>query len=104
MKVLVSGHLYELANFENKEKAGQTIQFIHKEPKEDAPQELITISDVTTNEELLEVLIDRMNYLNTKFPCRENSLAITNLDQELMWLEKRTKGRIKRDVEGKHIK
>ena len=39
--------------------------------------------------------------LNKKFPCRENSVAITKLDEALMWLEKRTKDRIKRDVEGK---
>lgn len=38
--------------------------------------------------------------LNSKFPCRENSMAITKLDECLMWLEKRTKDREKRGVEG----
>jgi hypothetical protein len=38
--------------------------------------------------------------LNNKFPCRENSMAITKLDECLMWLDKRKQDRIKRDVEG----
>lgn len=38
--------------------------------------------------------------LNKNFPCRENSLAITKLDESLMWLNKRTEDRKKRGVEG----
>jgi hypothetical protein len=38
--------------------------------------------------------------LNKEFPCRENSIAITKLDEALMWLEHRTKDRKKRGVEG----
>ena len=38
--------------------------------------------------------------LNKKFSCRENSIAITKLDEALMWLEKRKKDREKRGVEG----
>lgn len=38
--------------------------------------------------------------LNKNFPCRENSMAITKLDEALMWLEKRKADRIAREVEG----
>lgn len=38
--------------------------------------------------------------LNKNFPCRENSMAITKLDECLMWLKKRKDDRIKREVEG----
>lgn len=38
--------------------------------------------------------------LNKNFPCRENACAITKLDEALMWLDKRTKDRNKREVEG----
>jgi len=41
--------------------------------------------------------------LNKKFPCRENSLAVTKLEEALMWLEKRTKDREARSVEGKNL-
>ena len=104
MKNLVAGHTYELSNFEKKDEKGQVLQFIHKEPIEEGSTELKTISDGTTNEEVLEVLIDRMNYLNNKFPCRENSIVLIHLETALSWLEKRTNNRIKRNVEGKHLK
>lgn len=38
--------------------------------------------------------------LNKNFPCRENAVAITKLDEALMWLDKRKKDREKRNVEG----
>ena len=104
MKNLVAGHTYELANFENKESEGQKLQFIHKEPISEGSSELKTISDGTTNEEVLEALINRMNFLNGKFPCRENSIVITHLETALLWLEKRTNDRLKRNVEGKNLK
>jgi hypothetical protein len=104
MKSITAGHTYELENFEEKEAKGQILQFIHKEPIAPGHPELKTISDGTTNEEVLEVLIDRMNYLNKQFPCRENSIVITNLETALLWLEKRTNDRKKRLVEGKNIK
>ncbi len=55
-----------------------------------------------TNELLLAVLVHRIKFLNGKFPCRENSLAITKLEEAKMWLEERTRNRIERGVEGKH--
>lgn len=108
MKIKNVGHCYELANFENKESEGQTIQFIEKIPADVTdPNEkgtLKTVNDGTTNEEVLEMLIDRMNYLQGMFPCRENALVITKLEESLMWLNKRTSDRLKRGVEGKQLK
>lgn len=37
---------------------------------------------------------------NKKFACRENALSITKLEEALMWLEERTRGREEREVEG----
>ena len=102
MNVLVPGHRYHLANFEVTEDS-QILQFIHKEPIEQGSTELSTINDGTTNEEVLRVLIDRMQFLQTKFPCRENAIVITKLEESLMWLEKRTADRLKRGVEGKQL-
>lgn len=105
MKTITPGHKYELANFEkNISELNQTIQFIEKIPNIVDSTKLDTVNDGTTNEELLEVLIDRLQYLNNKFPCRENSIVITKLEESLMWLNKRTSDRLKRGVEGKHIK
>lgn len=38
--------------------------------------------------------------LNSKFPCRENSIAITHLEDALHWLDHRTRDRKLRNVEG----
>ena len=102
MKILREGHKYSLENFENT-KNTQVIQFIEKEKVGDL-ENLHTVFDGTTNEEVLSVLINRMEYLQGKFPCRENALVITKLQESLMWLNKRTEDRKSRNVEGKHIK
>jgi len=119
MKVLTEGHKYLLENFEKDElSAGQNLQFIEKRaitaeshPKlfdgdhegEVAPGQMYTVNNGTTNEELLAVLINRMEYLNGKFPCDENAQAITNLKLALKSLESRTAGRTKRGVEGREL-
>lgn len=56
-----------------------------------------------TQEVLLAILIDRLSgFQSGNFRCRENAIALTHLEEALMWLQKRTLGRVKRDVEGTH--
>jgi len=114
MKVYVEGHSYTVENFESD--STQVINFIHKLPAKEAvergiiedsadlaPETLVTVNEGTTNEEVLSVLIDRMNHLQSKFPCRENAIVITKLEECLMWLNKRTADRKARNVEGKQL-
>ena len=55
----------------------------------------------TTNEEIIELLVKRLQSLNQPpYNCRENSLAITHLEEALHWLWTRTKNRLERGVEG----
>ena len=57
------------------------------------------------NEDLIAITIDRLQGLNQgDFRCRENSTAITKLEEAMMWLNKRTQDRINRGVEGTHKK
>lgn len=42
--------------------------------------------------------------LNDAFPCRENALTITKIEEAIHWQEARTKNRIHRGVEGKNEK
>lgn len=55
-------------------------------------------------EDVLEAALQRLVFLNTaaggRFACRENSLAITKIEEALHWLEHRTKARQARGVEG----
>lgn len=98
MKILTPGHKYELAHFENSQGA-EHIQFIQK-ARSGPGAELETINDGTTNEEVLAMLIDRLYFLQQKLSSRETAIAITNLEQALMWLNKRTDDRKARGVEG----
>lgn len=55
------------------------------------------------NEDLIAMVICRLEHFqNSEFACRENALAITKLEEALLWLRKRTMGREKRNVEGTH--
>jgi hypothetical protein len=103
MQIITQGHRYGLDNFEHPELSGQILQFIEKKQKAlGLMGELETINDGTTNEEVLAVLIDRLQFLQAKFPCRENAIVITKLEESLMWLNKRTADRKARGVEGMH--
>jgi hypothetical protein len=54
-----------------------------------------------TNEALLAIVIDRLQGFNEgEWRCRENSVALTHLETALLWLDKRTKDRENRGVEG----
>lgn len=109
--VATDGHCYELENFEDKSTPGQVLRFIEKQPKEGGapgelvivPGELVTVMDGTTNEEVLKMLIHRLGCQSTKFPSRETAIAITKIEEALMWLEKRTRDRSARGVEGKAL-
>jgi len=85
MKVLRVGHRYELESFEGGQP--QTLQFIEKTPVVEGSTEFATVFDGTTNEEVLAVLLDRLN----------------TLEEALMWLNRRTENRKARGVEGKHV-
>lgn len=123
MIVINEGHKYVLTNFDSGESQDHYLQFVDKKPFKDiigtvkeinmTPEErakyqtdvnqLVLMEDGTTNEEILEVLINRMQYLQGKFPCRENAIVMTHLETALLWLNKRTEDRKKRNVEGKHL-
>lgn len=51
--------------------------------------------------DMIEVAKMIIEGLNDKFPCRENAMTITKLDEALMWQTKRTTDRENRGVEGK---
>ena len=55
------------------------------------------------NEDLIAMVIDRLeSFQQSEFKCRENAIAITKLEEALLWLRKRTMDREARKVEGTH--
>lgn len=52
-------------------------------------------------ESLIAVVIDRLRSFQAgPYACRENAIALTHLEDSLMWLQKRTRDRLARGVEG----
>ena len=57
------------------------------------------------NEDLIAMVIMRLEHFQkSEFACRDNAIAITKLEEAMLWLRKRTIARENRGVEGTHIK
>lgn len=53
------------------------------------------------HEDLIHMIVCRLQcFQNGPYSCRDNAMAITKLEEALMWLRKRTVGREARGVEG----
>lgn len=82
----------------------QTLQFIEKgvqsDGQEGGEEKLVTLVDGVTNETVIEVLIDRLNYLNAKMYSGLNDQAIAHLQSALGVLQERTRQRIEAGTEG----
>jgi hypothetical protein len=56
-----------------------------------------------THEALISICVDRLKgFQSSEYSCRENAIALTKLEEAMLWLNKRTNKRIKRGVEGTH--
>ncbi|MCA0214768.1 MAG: KTSC domain-containing protein [Proteobacteria bacterium] len=88
-KALVPGHTYEVSG-------GHIVQFLKKEKLDG---EFITTAPGTTNEELIEVLMDRIKHLNATLPYAENNDALLHLAAAHKRLLDRTAARIAQQVE-----
>lgn len=101
-----ANHLYQIGGFDttgNPSDDGQAFQgtqiLFQNGPIKEAGVNGIT------GEALLVIEIDRLRSFQAgPFSCRENAIALTHIEEALMWLQRRTVARIKRGVEGTHIK
>jgi hypothetical protein len=58
-----------------------------------------------SNEALLAVVEDRLiGFQSGEYACRENAVALTKIQEAMMWLQKRTLDRVRRGVEGTNHK
>lgn len=58
-----------------------------------------------TQEALLAIVIDRLRGFQAgAFACYENAIALAHCEDALMWLQKRTRDRLARGVEGTNQK
>lgn len=55
--------------------------------------------------DLLEIVRDRLKgFQSGEFACRENAIALTKIEEALLWLNKRIEDRIERNVLGTYEK
>ena len=106
INIVDAGHTYDLHNFQEKgsdqDVAVQTVKFIKKEPVGEGIPDMKTVQEGTTNEAVIEMLIDRLRFLNKKMPSEYNEKAISDLESAWESLNKRTEDREARNVEGKN--
>ena len=86
MKIIDPSRVYELS-------AGNSLAFVQKDHGR-------IIREGTTNEEVLEVLIDRVIGGYQRLPCQESIRAVHFLKEALAALHKRTVSRIRLEVDG----
>lgn len=58
----------------------------------------------TQIDQLGQIWLKILESFQARFPCRENAITITKIEEALMWQEARTKNREKRHVEGRDLK
>jgi len=88
-------HEYEIRSSDDRQKVLNNISFQNGPLKENKLNGCF-------QEDLIEICIDRLRcFQEGDFACRENALALTKLEEALMWLNSRTADRVKRGVEGK---
>lgn len=74
---------------------GNTVSFTIQ----DGPIKEVGVNGVQIDE-VIRWAKDKIAGFNKNFPCRENSLVITKLDEALLWLYERKRERDARGVEG----
>jgi hypothetical protein len=93
-----ANHIYQVKSGDKDEDVNFIIAF------QNGPIKEFGVNGVT-GEALLAIEIDRLRgFQNGPYKCRENSIALTHIEEALMWLQRRTVERIKRGVEGTHEK
>lgn len=104
-------HHYEVTGFDTTTNPSDPFTLRHGGPAlhstvlfQNGPIKEVGVNGVT-HEALLAILIDRMrSFQEGGYKCRENAIALTHLEDALMWLQRRTVARIRRGVEGTHAK
>jgi hypothetical protein len=101
-----ANHRYEVSGFDTKTNAsmagnpitGITVLF------QNGPINEVGINGLT-QEVLLAIVADRLRSFQAgQFACRENALALTKIEEAQHWLQQRTLARMRRGVEGTHVR
>lgn len=103
MKIIETGCIYELSNFDDPNTV-QTITFASKRLKDEKTGEMELVHDGTIDEEVIEMLIDRLEYLHLELPIRDSIEATTHLNRILASIQGRVLERKQRENKEEFIR
>ncbi len=93
-----ANHIYEIDQFGGAPHSGGGTTLIRFQ---NGPILEVGVNGIS-GEALMAIQIDRLrSFQKGPFACRENAIALTHLEDALMWLQKRTRDRMARGVEGR---
>ncbi|AIW03271.1 hypothetical protein CPT_Mater114 [Bacillus phage Mater] len=78
---------------------GKTLADIHFQ---EGPIKEAGINGVMNEDLLVMILVRLQAFQETEFKCKENAMAITKIEEALLWLRARTMGREQKGIEGTH--
>lgn len=92
-------HLYHVRSLRNP-KGSDLVGIIHFQ---EGPIKEVGVNGVC-NEDLIAIVINHLEHFQqSEYSSRDNAMAITKLEEAMLWLRKRTIGRENRGVEGTHV-
>ena len=97
MEDTTRGHVYKIGN---EGEGTQELRFVRKGPKSPEDSSLEVVEDGTTTEAVIEVLIDRLTFLDNRVESDFNKRAIQSLTDARTALIERSLDREAREVEG----
>lgn len=92
-------HLYHVYSLRNP-KGSELVGIVHFQ---EGPIKEVGVNGVC-NEDLIAIVINHLEHFQqSEFKSRDNAMAITKLEEAMLWLRKRTIGRENRGVEGTNV-
>lgn len=102
-------HLYRISGFSTATNGSDPFVAKHGSPADystvlfqNGPVQEVGFNGIS-QEALLAIVEDRLKcFQDGPYACRENAVALTKIQEAMMWLMKRTRDRMARGVEGTH--
>ena len=96
-------HHYEIHADESKVTLGSGVTVSCQVRFQNGPSQEAGVNGIS-GEALLAIIEDRLQgFQSGPYACRENALALTKIQEAMMWLSKRTRDRVARGVEGRNV-
>jgi len=97
-------HIYKIHGPRSVDDAGKEYPDAQCVKFQDGPVQGMSVNGIS-NEALLAIDKDRLiGFQSGAFACRDNAVALTKLQECMMWLQKRARDRMVRGVEGTYEK